>query len=312
MKRPYIRSRSTKHSLRGLSLIEVMVAMVLGLVVVLGTVGIMMNNRQNARITESMSELQENARLGFELIARDVRAARDTGCGATGVDTSELYPAPVAWWQQWEPVRGFDGDTETAAVAFGTATGTRVEGTHALQLQGTADGWPLRNIAPTTSIVTTAAGHPFAINDLVVLCDLENFAANLRNVTGVSASTVSITPETDFSSGQLAHFQAVTWFVGNNGRAADGGRSLYRVRYTRGGVVVTEEVLPGISDMLIRFRLDGGADFINSVTAAQRPNLTALEITLTARTTQDRVTIEMDNRLERTLTYVIALRNLSS
>lgn len=312
MNRPYRPSHSTRHSLRGLSLIEVMVAMVLGLVVVLGTVGIMMNNRQNARITESMSELQENARLGFELIARDVRAARDTGCGATGVDASGLYPAPVAWWQQWEPVLGFDGTTETAAVAFGTAAGTRIEATQALQLQGTADGWPLRNTAPTTSIVTTAAGHPFAINDLVVLCDLENFAANLRRVTGIGSSTVSITPETDIGSGQIAHFQAVTWFVGNNGRAEEGGSALYRARYTRGGVVVTEEVLPGISNMRIRYRLDGGADFVNSVTAAQRANLTAIEISLTARTTQNRVTFEMNDRLERTLTYVIALRNLSS
>lgn len=312
MNHSYSVARSTRHSLRGLSLIEVMVAMVLGLIVVLGTVGVMMNNRQNARITESMSELQENARLGFELIARDVRAARDTGCGATGVDTSELYPAPVAWWQQWEPILGFDGSAVTGAVAFGTATGSRIAGTHALQLQGTADGWPLRNIAPSTSIITTATGHPFASDDLVVLCDLENFVANLRNVTGVGATTVSISPETDFSSGQIAHFQAVTWFVGNNGRAADGGSSLYRVRYTRGGVVVTEEVLPGIANMLIRYRIDGGADFVNSVTAAQRPALTAIEITLTARTTQDRVTIEMDDRLERTLTYVIALRNLSS
>ena len=59
--------------MRGLSLVEVMVTVAIGLVITLGVVGVVGVNQQNLRITEGLSESQENARMAFELIARDVR-----------------------------------------------------------------------------------------------------------------------------------------------------------------------------------------------------------------------------------------------
>ena len=79
------------------------------ILVALGVVGVMSSNRQNYRISQGLAEMQENARGGFELLARDIRVARDTGCGPVPVATDALYAAPSAWWQTWLPVRGFAG-----------------------------------------------------------------------------------------------------------------------------------------------------------------------------------------------------------
>lgn len=312
------REAMTARGLRGISLIEVMVAMVLGMVVVLGVVGVMSSNRQNYRISQGLAEIQENARGGFELLARDIRVARDTGCGPVPVATDALYATPSAWWQTWLPVRGFAGDEASPAVDVGAAVGERVNATDAIQLQGTLDGWPLRNTDAVATTVTTVSGHGLATNNIVVLCDLENQGATLHRVTGSAASSVNITPQTEYSSGQLARYWATTWYIGNNGRANEGGRSLYRARFNQADqTVVTEEVLPGVTDMQMRYRVGAAADFSTVLTAAQWEDVSAVEITLTIETTDRNLAtaagtgaaVGADNRLRRTSVNVIALRN---
>lgn len=54
---------------RGVSLIEVMVALGLGLVVVLAASMVFIGSRQANRTTEGLSRAQETARSAFELIA---------------------------------------------------------------------------------------------------------------------------------------------------------------------------------------------------------------------------------------------------
>lgn len=309
---------------RGVSLVEVMVAMVLGVLVVLGVVSLMSNNRQNARISEGLAEMQENARTGFELLARDVRVARDTGCGPAGespadrVSTADLYAAPSAWWQSWQPVRGFTEGDVSPAVGFGSAVGQRVVGTDAIQLQGTNDGWPLRNTDPVATTITTVSGHNLQANNIVVLCDLENQSAMLHRVTGIATSTVSVTPQTTYGSGQVAQYWASTWYIGNNGRPGEGGRSLYRARFNQADqTVLTEEVLPGVTDMQIRYRIDNAANFSTAVGATQWDLVSAVEVSLTIETTSRNVTtaagadasVGADNRLRRTSVNVIATRN---
>ena len=117
----------------------------------------------------------------------------------------------------------------------------------------------------------------------------------------------------------------MTWFIGNNGRPAEGGRSLYRVRYEGRGAddPAPEEVLPGITEMDFRFRIGSDAAFTNpaAVAANDWRRVTAIEITLTAESTQARVATgdseftdadkgdSAEGRMRRVFTHVIALRN---
>ena len=61
---------------RGVSLIELMVALVLGLLVVGGAIGMFISNKQAYSATESVGRVQENSRLAFELMARDKKVER--------------------------------------------------------------------------------------------------------------------------------------------------------------------------------------------------------------------------------------------
>lgn len=70
--------------IRGLSLLELMIAMTLGLVVVLGVTTVFLGSKQGYRMQESTGRLQENARFAMDLLSREIRHADFWGGTAPG------------------------------------------------------------------------------------------------------------------------------------------------------------------------------------------------------------------------------------
>ena len=69
-----------KHAQCGLTLVELMVAMVLGLLLMGGVLQMHTANRQTTRVSEGVSRIQENARYAIAMIQREVRMAGYFGC----------------------------------------------------------------------------------------------------------------------------------------------------------------------------------------------------------------------------------------
>src|SRR3546814_5978318 len=132
--------RKVLHACRahaaGFSLVELMVAMVLGLLVSGSAIGIFISNRQANRATDSLSRIQENARTAFELMARDVREAGGNPCGRNLLVTSVINGAGGNWWDSLaNPVIGYDD-----GVAFPDGAGIRVNGTDAIEIKSAEPG----------------------------------------------------------------------------------------------------------------------------------------------------------------------------
>lgn len=64
----------------GFTLVELMIAMVLGLVVVAGVISVFIANKQSYRTNEALSQVQDASRTAYEFMARDIRMA---GYGVT-------------------------------------------------------------------------------------------------------------------------------------------------------------------------------------------------------------------------------------
>src|SRR3546814_6831601 len=106
---------------RGVTLIELMIALVLGLLVVAAAIGIFLSNKQVFRTTDNLSRMQENARIGFELMARDLRMAGASACSREIPIVNVLKPNS-AYGTDWSTgVRGYEQGESFAAAAFGTA-----------------------------------------------------------------------------------------------------------------------------------------------------------------------------------------------
>lgn len=97
---------------RGLTLVELMVAMVLGLLILGGVVSIFLSNRQAFRTSEQLARIQENARTAFELMSRSIREAGAVPCGSNMPVANVLKNASTQWWSNWgDGIRGYHGKT---------------------------------------------------------------------------------------------------------------------------------------------------------------------------------------------------------
>ncbi len=79
-------SRASK-SQKGLSLIELMIAIALGIFIAAAMISLFVNSKQSFRMNENMSRMQENARFAVSFISRDMRMADYHTCvTAPGLD----------------------------------------------------------------------------------------------------------------------------------------------------------------------------------------------------------------------------------
>jgi type IV pilus assembly protein PilW len=113
---------------------------------------------------------------------------------------------------------------------------------------------------------------------------------------------------------QIGRLVAVDWYIGNNDRAAEGGRSLYRRRLGLGGTVLTEEIVAGITDMQLQFRATGSNDIIpDATTVADWTAISTVLVEITAESSDINLTNDAPGantgRIARSFNYLISLRN---
>jgi len=273
----------------GFTLVELMVAMVLGLVVIGGVVSVFLSNQQSYRTNQALGEVQDNSRIAFELMARDIRDAGLTGCGNTDRVANVLNASPNGtgtqeWWANWgNAVIGYDNGVTDPAVTTGTNAGQRVSTTDSIELIG-AEGTGLSVQAPSANAANFKLNEPTSSlqsGDIIIVCDPDHAA--IVQITNYTNSNVTIvhnsgngsgTPgncskglgfPTDCSSAngnaypfgensQIAQLAASDWYIGYN---SVGGRSLYRVVLANSGGVsapsAPQEMVRNINDMQITY-----------------------------------------------------------
>jgi len=80
---------------RGMTLIELMLAMLIGLFLMLGTLTVFQQSRTNFRVSDSMARLQENTRFMLDVIEPDLRLAKFWGRSAEPGLIDSIIPAAV-------------------------------------------------------------------------------------------------------------------------------------------------------------------------------------------------------------------------
>src|SRR3990172_12930451 len=74
--------RMFHKSQQGLSLVELMVAISVGLILLAGVLQIFISSKQTYRVNDALARLQENGRYAMYLLSKDIRMAGFTGCGS--------------------------------------------------------------------------------------------------------------------------------------------------------------------------------------------------------------------------------------
>lgn len=325
------RQRSGVRLQSGFSLIELMIAMVLGLLVVGAAIGIFISNRQAYQATEGVGRIQEGVRTAFELMARDVREAAGNPCVNNLPISNVVNSSGSNWWSnvnQWaDAFRGFgSGDTMTG-LDTGTASGQRLANTEAVQLFAADE-----NVATVSAHDTGSAkftvntnSHGIAAGDLAMACNARQ--ASIFQVSSVSGADIyhaaTGTPGNCTTglgipatcgagvafaytapNSVLVKIHASRWYIGNGTK----GPSLYQQVATANGTVTTQEVAEGVSDMSVLYLVSGQTTYqAASAVGSNWGDVTAARIALTLTGT-DR-TGPSGEPIERQLIHVVSLRN---
>lgn len=108
---------------QGLSLVELMVAILISSLILIGLVQVFSGSRQTYSVNEGMSRLQENGRFAVDFLERDIRMAGNVGCrnmleesattgtAGTVVATNYLNNQTIAPFDlTWGAIQGFDAN----------------------------------------------------------------------------------------------------------------------------------------------------------------------------------------------------------
>lgn len=289
----------------GFSLVELMVALVLGLVIMAGVLSIFVGMSQSVRTETAISRLQENARFGLEKLSVDVRQAGFTGCVSTInvlLDTTAASYSPALYdlsraLSGWEytgtgPATTFTSTTLAATgVPVGNwddAAGADLDATFQNQVVPGSDVLIVRHAGPALDLVasgntpvnaanvnlTTASGVPQ--NTIVLISDCAgadlfqnrsiDTAHNLNRGTGSAPGNVDPASQ-NFSHEYDGTLQVYTFSISAYyiGTGDSGEPALFRRTYPRGDAGETEELIDGVETMQVRYGEDTDGDRIADV-----------------------------------------------
>lgn len=259
-----MQARPKRETTKGLTLIELLVAMLLGIFLIGGVISVFLSNQQNFKVNENLAALQNGARFSFEQLSREIRDAGTNPCGVRAVNSvvRQNTGTTTPWWGDWNAgaIRGYDGTESVAGstLTFGVSVTDRISATDAIiVLRTTNNDNELRtvaahNAAPGFENITFNAPAKLRQQDLLFICDSVSgaiFEATTPTSTGLNASisydadapssncstllgwstatnciTNSITKTFTLGS-VITKFDPGIWYIGFN---LDGGRSLYR------------------------------------------------------------------------------------
>ena len=321
---------------QGFSLVELMIAMMLGLFLIGGVISVFLSNREVYRQNENLARMQENARYAFEVVGRDVREVGGTPCWSNLPVANVLLNPTANWWSNWgEGIHGYDGAQTLPAKAIGTNATERVDGTDAVIVYNAAGNEPLKVVehVPTSAqfkVNTTA--HGIVDDDILMVCNYDHAA--IFQVTSASGSNVTLVHNTGtgsigncskglgypticttngnqytYQDGDLiTKLAANAWYIGFNGR---GGRSLYRIRGSSDGTSA-EEYAEGVTDLQIQYLAKDASgnlpvSYVDASSITDWSRVVAVRMVFTLQSLES-VGIDA-NPLTRTWNAVFTLRN---
>lgn len=271
---------------KGLSLIELMVALAIGMFIVLGVLYIYTSSRTSFLSNDAGARVQEDGRFAMERLTREIRMAGYMGCA----NALDLNPRVIAdqnkdgitdvVFASGEGIKVFNNGDNTGGDAWVNPTGiARVSGTDVIVLKGMgACSTPLTGNMGTDNaniqIGTNTCG--FAAGDVLVISDCTSadvFAANnvstgsvtIAHSSSVNTDTLDATRSSKLAKpygtdAMVARYQQTIFFVGIDTTIQPNQPALYELGYNGVTYGAAQPVAGNVFDMQVTLNLDTDGD----------------------------------------------------
>jgi len=237
----------------GMTLIETMIAMAIGMFLILGAVTVYTQGRASFQTTEGVSRTQENMRFALDVIEPDLRLAGYWGLHNDGV----VVDGTASISCEGNDVSGWVLNTETGIAARNNITAAKKD-----------------NVADGAFVAGTCPSFTGGIKTGTDVLEIRHATGDR---TALSAGTVQVQSELAksqiFTNGSKPpgynkvlpaetgtfDYSFSTYYVANESGNMPGLSSLRR-KTLDGTTVVDEEVIAGVDNMQIQFGVDTDGD----------------------------------------------------
>jgi type IV pilus assembly protein PilW len=317
---------------RGISLVEILVALVISLFLLAGIVQVYVGNKTTFSFTNALAEVQENGRFALDSISQDLRLANEWGCVVPNKEPglkNNINNTLTSWGSYDSTLHDFDDEEAIEG------TDNDVNGSDTVTIRGAKPGQanvksPFIGIGTASLNITLGARIGAGDIILVTRCGTNVSQpireADILRVTSSTADAVktvltfagnkSQQYENDASVTEL---QTVTYSIANG---ASGEPSLFRSEFG-----VDQEMVEGVESMEILYGVDDTGDqfanqYWNATGVPDFGDVVSVRVMLVMRSLDAFVTetpqiysfngaqvTPTDRRLRQVFTTTIALRN---
>ncbi len=280
---------------KGFSLVELMVAMVLGLVISAAAVQIFASNKNTYRLENALSRLQENGRFIVDRMATDLRMAGYNGClsRGAGVPTQMLsIETPPFAIDGTGAIRGFNNNGTgwlpaiDANLNLNGANPTPrqvLPGTDVFNIQRASSCGVQLTAAPgSVADLNIAVESPndcnFAVDSVAMITDCSVADVFQISATGANLSRAGGSLSAIYApESQVFRWESNAYYIGTG---ANGESTLFRSAWnptTTNGTIdaadfTTVELASNVEDMQILYGIDQGVDeYADTYVAANDP-----------------------------------------
>lgn len=297
---------------RGFTVVEIMVAMAIGLVVSAVVVTMFSASSRSYKVTDAMGDLQESGRIAMATLQRDAHLVGYRGCNSNNLNNSaplvNLITTPTAYLNDFATgIQGFQytgGNWSPALPAAISGPGAPVAagptaGTDVLLMRvvvGTPTVLSANMASATADIPVTsdagfaaapAAGSRLIISDCGRATVFQATAVNANVVShaaGANNTSSSVLRAFGQQDGFVMRFETHAYFVGPSIRDPANERSLWLKIDDQAPV----EIVENVQDMQLLFGEDTDADFVPNLfrtadTVANWNNVLAVQVSLLLR-----------------------------
>ncbi|MCB2427776.1 PilW family protein [Methylophaga pinxianii] len=329
---------------QGLSLVELMVAVVLGLILVAGVIELFVNNRQVYRVQDAKARMQENGRYAMAILGQNIRDAGYYGCASrrAGAETNNvLNNSNLFIWDFATAVEGNDATGDSAWTPTKDDDISSDSGTDILTVRKTT-GSSIKITAhpggtpPGSANIQVNPGNGLANGDIIMATDCLTSAVfqvtsnnpdtsgSIAHNTGTgSPGNITQALGKNYTGGWVVPVVTLSYFISSNNI-----RNMPAL-YQRNAVsTATVELVEGIEDMQILYGIDTTGD---GVVTTYEPadavgnwnDVLSVKISLLLRSIEDNLTADgpqtyrfndtnvtaNDRRLRSVYTKTFTLRN---
>jgi len=325
---------------QGMTLIEIMIALLLGVLLLAGVIQVFLSSNQTYRMQENMSRVQENGRFAMDFISRDIRMADYLGCLRSGVAnmTNNLDATDADYDAD---IHGYNGNNGITGTNGAAGADSALDAPDSITIRGAFD-LDINVVTPymvnTAANIKVSSSEGLAQYDIVLVSDCssadifeittdptsgagaEVVVHNGGNVAEGPGNTSQMLSTTYAGDASIYKFNTITYFIQDD------------ALFKQVNADTATELIEGISNMQVLYGVDTDADntanyYVEAETGglnteAEWVQVVSVRLSLLATSINDNVTSESidytyngdtttpnDKRLRRVFSTTIAVRN---